>query len=188
MTLSPTPAGVVVRDATDADMPAVHAIYAHHVRTGTGTFEEAPPPSLDDMIGRRAALLASGHPWLVATDGPDGAVLGYAYAGPFRLRSAFRYTVEDSVYIAPEALRRGVGRALLTALLDRCTAAGFRQMLALIGDSENAGSVGLHAALGFEHGGKMSAVGLKFGRWLDVVIMQKPLGQGATDLPTEEPK
>jgi len=169
-----------VEPATDADLPEIAAIYGHHALTGTGTFETAPP-SIEEMAARRAAGLAAGYSWLVARDATG--VLGFAYYGPFRPRSAYRWTVEDSVYIRDDARGQGVGGALLASLLAGAEAAGFRQMFALIGDSDNAGSVRLHASLGFAHTGTMRAAGLKFGRWLDVVIMQRSLGLGDAGLP-----
>ncbi len=170
-----------IRDAADTDLPAIHAIYAHHVANGLGTFEETPP-TLEEMRARRAAIVEKGLPWLVATD-TSGAILGYAYAGPFRPRSAYRFAVEDSIYVGANAARQGVGKKLLAELIARCQAWGARQMLAVIGDSGNAGSIGVHKALGFEHGGVMHAVGFKHGRWVDVVIMQRALGDGRDTLP-----
>lgn len=172
---------MIIRDAADADLPAIHAIYAHHVANGLGTFEETPP-TLEEMRARRAAIVEKGLPWLVAT-GENGAILGYAYAGPFRPRSAYRFAVEDSIYVGANAARQGVGKKLLAELIARCQAWGARQMLAVIGDSGNAGSIGVHKALGFEHGGIMHAVGFKHGRWVDVVIMQRALGDGRDTLP-----
>ena len=162
-----------VREATSADISAITAIYAHHVLHGLGTFEETPPDEAD-MAARFAAVNDSGHPWLIAED-ETGAVLGYAYATPFRPRSAYRFTVENSVYVAPSAHRRGAGRALLEALIDACRDLGKREMLAVIGDSGNAGSIGLHAACGFGHTGHFRDVGFKHGRWVDIVFMQKTL-------------
>jgi L-amino acid N-acyltransferase YncA len=133
------------------------------------------------MARRRAAVVARGLPYLVAE--VEGAVLGYAYAGPYHTRSAYRFTLEDSIYVAPHAVGRGIGRTLLAELLDRCTALGYRRMLAIIGDSGNAASIGLHAAAGFRHVGTLPSVGLKFGRWLDVVLMQRPLGPGDDTTP-----
>lgn len=173
---------LVVRPSEEADLPAIQAIYQHHVLTGTGTFEE-DPPTLAEMTARRAKVLGGGYPYLVAVDPTDGTVAGYAYVGPYRERSAYRFMVEDSIYIAPGRQGQGVGRLLLTALLAECEARGYRQIVAVIGDSANAGSVGLHAALGFQHVGKFTAAGLKFGRWLDVVFMQKALGAGAETVP-----
>ncbi|CAN5176852.1 GNAT family N-acetyltransferase [soil metagenome] len=172
--------GPLVRDATVADLAALTAIYGHNVLTGTGTFETIPPD--ESEMGRRfAAIAALDLPWLVA-DIDDG-VVGYAYAGPFRTRPAYRFTVETSVYVGAGATGRGVGRALLIELIARCDALGLRQMLAVIGDSENAASIGLHAAQGFELIGTMPAVGWKFERWLDVVFMQRQLGPGETQAP-----
>lgn len=162
-------------------MPAVAAIYAHHVRHGTGTFE-LEPPTLADMLARRAEVLARGLPWLVAEDG--GQVLGYAYCNWFRPRPAYRYAAEDSIYIAPDTAGRGLGRALLAELLAGAERAGMRKMVAVIGDSANVGSIGLHRACGFAHAGTLAATGWKFNRWLDTVLMEKTLGAGATTSPT----
>lgn len=178
--LPPASPGLAVRDARGDDMAAVQAIYGHHVLHGLGSFEETPP-TLDDMMARRAAVLAAGLPWLVAE--VDGHIAGYAYAGPFRPRAAYRYAVEDSVYISPDFTRRGVGRALLVALIARCEAGPWRQMLAVIGDSGNDGSVGLHRSLGFTDVGTFRSVGFKFGGWVDVVFMQRMLGEGDATLP-----
>lgn len=173
MTGLPTaPLPVVIRDATEADMEAVQAIYAFYVTRTAASFEEIPP-DVEEMKRRRAAVLARGLPYLVADD--DGEVLGYAYAGAFRTRSAYRYTIEDSIYVAPFVVRRGIGRALLAELITRCTALGFRQMIGVIGDSANQGSIGVHRSLGFRQEGVLRGVGLKFGRWVDVVIMHRPL-------------
>ena len=176
----PIPGAVTIRDARAADMAAVQAIYAHHVHHGFGTFEEEPP-TLDDIRARHAVIVGAGMPWLVAEVG--GRVAGYAYAGPFRARAAYRFTVEDSIYVGEDFARKGVGRVLLAALIARCEAGPWRQMLAVIGDSGNDGSVGLHRALGFSHLGTMKAVGFKHGRWVDVVMMQRPLGAGDATLP-----
>jgi phosphinothricin acetyltransferase len=170
----------LVRTATAADAAALAAIYSHHVLHGFGTFEEIPP-SPADMDARRLAVVAHGLPYLVAE--ADGRVLGYAYAAPFRPRAAYRYTVEDSIYVAPEAQGRGVGRALLAAVLDQCAALGLRQVVAVIGDSNNAGSIAVHRALGFEPAGVGRNVGFKHGRWVDVVWMQKPLNGGDAGTP-----
>jgi phosphinothricin acetyltransferase len=166
-----------VRAAAMSDVRALTAIYANHVLHGLGTFEETPPDE-PNMAARLQGVIGDGHPWLVAED-EDGAILGYAYATPFRPRSAYRFTVENSVYVAAEAHRRGAGRALLEALIDACRALGKREMLAVIGDSGNAGSIGLHLACGFEHTGHFRNVGFKHGRWLDIVFMQKTLTGGA---------
>jgi len=169
-----------IRPATADDLAAIQAIYAHHVLHGLGTFE-TEPPDLDEMKRRHAQITADGFPYLVAVDA--ARVLGYAYANHFRTRAAYRNTVEDSIYVADDAAGRGVGKALLSALIERCTALGLRQMLAVIGDSGNAGSIGVHRACGFEHTGVMKAVGRKFDRWVDVVIMQRALGPGASTPP-----
>lgn len=161
-------------------MVAVQAIYAHHVRHGLGSFEEEPP-GLDEILARRLGYLERSMPYLVAED--DGVVCGYAYAAPFRPRSAYRHTVEDSIYVAPDQNRRGIGSALLAELIDQCTTLGYRQMVAVIGDSGNRASIRVHERLGFRHAGLLQAVGFKFGRWVDSVIMQRPLGPGATNLP-----
>jgi phosphinothricin acetyltransferase len=161
-----------IRDARPDDLPAVTAIYAHHVLHGTASFEEEPP-DLDAMAARWRLVTERGLPWLVAE--ADGALLGYSYANLYRERSAYRHTVEDAVYVAPEAIRRGAGRALLAEVVDRCARDGRRQMVAVIGDSANAGSIGLHAALGFRHVGVLEKVGFKFGRWIDSVLMQRAL-------------
>lgn len=172
-----------IRDAADADLPALAEIYAHHVLTGVASFEEVPP-SVDEMASRRAAVLALGAPYLLAE--LDGRITGFAYAGTYRGRPAYRYTVEDSVYVAPNAFGRGVGKALLTEVIRRCEAAGFRQMIAVIGGSDNAGSIALHARLGFAPVGTFRSAGFKFGRWVDSVLMQRALGPGDTSLPTRD--
>jgi phosphinothricin acetyltransferase len=169
-----------IRPATPADVPAIAAIYGHHVLHGFGTFEEVPP-SDREIANRLSAVQAAGHPYLVATS--DDVVLGFAYAAPFRPRAAYRYTVEDSIYIAPEAVGRGVGRALLSAVIAACEALGKRQMIAVIGDSANAASIGLHTALGFEHSGVGRSVGFKHGRWVDIVYMQRALNGGDGSVP-----
>jgi L-amino acid N-acyltransferase YncA len=165
-----------IRPSTDADLDAVTAIYADAVLRGTGTFELEPPAS-EEMARRRADVLARGLPWLVAER--SGTVVGYAYANHFRPRPAYRFCVEDSVYIAADARGAGVGRLLLAELVARSEAAGARQMLAVIGDAANAGSIGVHRALGFRPCGTFEAAGWKFDRWLDVVLMQRALGPGA---------
>ena len=171
----PSVSGTVIRPSTAADVEAITRIYAWHVLNGTGTFEIEPPDRLE-IERRRADVLAKGLPWLVLESA--GAVAGYAYAGPFRPRPAYRFCVEDSVYLAPESAGRGFGRLLLAELLARCEALGARQMLAVIGDSANAASIGVHRALGFAPAGTLRAAGWKFDRWLDVVLMQRPLGRG----------
>lgn len=169
-----------IRDATAGDMAAIAAIYAQDVTGGTGTFE-LDPPDVGEMIRRHATITALGLPWLVAE--VDGAVAAYAYAGPFRTRPAYRYTVEDSIYVDAAHQGKGLGKALLVELIARCAALGLRQMLGVIGDSANAGSVALHAACGFEMVGTMTSVGWKFEQWRDVVFMQRALGPGQTKAP-----
>jgi phosphinothricin acetyltransferase len=181
--LAPPPV-VRVRDANDADIEALRAIYAYYVLRTTASFEEVPP-SIDEMRRRLAEIRALGLPYLVAEI--DGEVLGYCYAGPFRPRSAYRYTIEDSVYVAPLVVRHGIGVALLTRLIERCTALDYRQMIGVIGDSANLSSIALHRRLGFLQEGVLRGVGLKFGRWMDVVIMHRPLGN-ANAAPPELPK
>ncbi len=177
-----TAASLLIRPSTPADLPAITAIYGWNVLNGTGTFElEAPDEA--DMSRRRDDVLSKGLPWLVAERG--GVVLGYAYANHFRPRRAYRFCLEDSVYLAADAKGQGLGRLLLAELLARCEAAGARQMLAVIGDSANLGSIGVHRTLGFEPIGVMKAAGWKFERWLDVVLMQKSLGQGADTTPVD---
>ena len=172
----PSPAAALtLRPSTEADLPAIQAIYAQAVEHGTGTFE-TEVPSVEEMGRRRAEVLGRKLPWLVAERG--GEVLGYAYANYFRPRLAYRFCVEDSIYLAPAAQGQGVGRLLLAELIARCEAAGARQMLAVIGDAHNAGSVGVHTALGFQHTGVLKSAGWKFDRWLDVVLMQRTLGLG----------
>jgi L-amino acid N-acyltransferase YncA len=166
---------MIVRDATKADAEALAAIYGDAVLHGFGTFEE-DPPSAADMDARRRAVQTQGMPYLVAE--LDGQVLGFAYAGPFRPRAAYRYTLEDSVYVSPAAKGKGVGRAVLSAVIAACEAMGIRQLMAVIGDSGNSGSIGLHRALGFEQTGVGRSVGFKHGRWVDIVHMQKPLNGG----------
>ncbi len=161
-----------IADATRRDFADIQSIYAHHVLHGTGTFEETPP-SLEEMLKRHDQILSAGYAWLVARD--VLGVLGYGYYNAFRARAAYRFTVEDSIYIRDSVVGQGVGGALMAALLARAAAGGFKQMLAVIGDSGNHGSIALHAKAGFEPAGVMRAVGYKFGRWLDVVTMQKAL-------------
>ncbi|MFO1350345.1 MAG: N-acetyltransferase family protein [Gammaproteobacteria bacterium] len=172
--------GIVIRAARAGDLGTIQAIYAHHVLHGTASFEEIPP-STAEIAERRAAMLARDLPYFVAEVGDR--VVGYAYAAPYRPRSAYRYTVEDSVYIDPQHLGRGIGRALLARLIEACENAGLRQMVAVIGDSANAASIALHAKLGFQRAGLLPAVGFKFGRWIDSVLMQRSLGKGASEPP-----
>jgi len=169
-----------IRAATEADIAEIQSIYAHHVLTGAGTFEEVPP-SVEEMADRVAKVLQRGWSWLVATDATG--VLGYAYYTQFRDRSAYRFCAEDSVYVREDVRGQGVGKALVARLIDDATAAGMRQMIAVIGDAENTGSIGVHASLNFHMVGTMRAAGIKFGRWLDVVTMQRPLGRGDADIP-----
>ena len=173
---------LLIRPSTNADLPALARIYGDAVRHGTGTFELDAPDEAE-MARRRDAVLANGLPWLVAER--DGGVFGYAYANHFRPRRAYRFCVEDSIYLDERARGRGVGRVLLAELLAQCAARGARQMLAVIGDSANAGSIGVHRACGFEDNGVLKAAGWKFGRWLDVVLMQKALGEGAATEPRD---
>ena len=171
---------VLIRPATEADLPGITAIYDHAVRTGTATFELIPP-DLAEMTRRFGALRDGGFPYLAAE--LDGAVVGYAYAGPYRPRPAYRFTVENSIYLAPASHRRGIGIQLLQRLIAECEARGYRQMIAVIGDSANAGSIGVHTRAGFQMIGTHPSVGLKFGRWLDTVMMQLALGEGDTTIP-----
>ncbi len=171
---------ILIRDVADTDIPAIQEIYAHHVLEGLASFEETPPDR-DEITRRRDALRDAGYPYRVAEVG--GVVKGYAYAGPYRSRPAYRHTVENSVYVEPGAMRRGIGHRLLEDLIGRCTELGYRQMIAIIGDSGNQASIGLHARLGFEKTGVQPSVGFKFGRWVDSVIMQRPLGEGDRALP-----
>ena len=166
-----------IRPATLADIPAIARIYAHAVATGTASFELTPPTD-DEMRQRMQAILDGKFPYFVAE--LESKVAGYAYASFYRMRPAYRFTVEDSVYVAPENHRRGIGRALLEKLIESCTAHGFRQMIAVIGDSDQAASIGVHRACGFSDAGNLRNVGWKFGRWLDTVLMQRALGKGST--------
>ncbi|MBX3539769.1 MAG: N-acetyltransferase [Chelatococcus sp.] len=169
-----------VRDAEEADMAAVQAIYEYHVLNGLATFEEVPP-DVAEMQRRRQEVLKLGLPYLVAEIA--GKVVGYSYATTYRPRVAYRFTVEDSIYVADGLGGKGIGRALLRELITRCEAGQWRQMLAVIGDSRNAGSIGLHTSLGFTFIGTLPAVGFKFGGWVDSVLMQRSLGEGQTTLP-----
>lgn len=168
---------LTIRPSEPADVDAITAIYGWNVRHGTGTFE-LDPPDAAETARRRADVLAQGLPWLVAEAG--GTVVGYAYASRFRPRPAYRFSLEDSIYLAPEARGRGIGRVLLAELIARCQARGARQMFAVIGDSANVASIGVHRALGFTPVGLLCDAGWKFERWLDVVMMQRALGHGAT--------
>jgi len=173
---------LLLRDSGAADVAACAAIYREAVRNGTGTFELEEPDDAE-MGRRRDAILAQGLPWLVAERG--GRVLGYAYANQFRPRRAYRFCVEDSIYLDPAARGQGVGRLLLAELIARCERLGIRQMLAVIGDAANKGSISVHASCGFEHSGVFKAAGWKFERWLDVVMMQRRLGAGADSAPID---
>jgi L-amino acid N-acyltransferase YncA len=175
----------VIRPATEADLPFITEIYDHAVRFGTATFELVPP-DLAEMTRRFRALTDGGFPYLVAE--VDGRVIGYAYAGPYRPRPAYRFTVENSVYLQPAIHRRGIGLQLMRRLITESVQRGYRQMIAVIGDSANAGSIGVHTKCGFQMIGTHPHVGLKFGRWLDTVMMQLPLGEGATTVPADTSK
>lgn len=171
---------IAVRASADADIPAITALYARHVLHGTASFEEVPPDKAE-IARRRADILGRGLPYLAAEC--EGQLVGYAYAGLYRTRSAYRFTLENSVYVADGMSRRGIGRALMDPLIEMCEAAGYRRMIAAIGDSANHGSIGLHSACGFRHVGILPAVGFKFGRWLDGVLMERPLGDGSDSPP-----
>ena len=164
-----------VRPAVTQDLPAIQSIYAHHVLHGLASFEEAAPP-LEEMRRRYEDVLAHGLPYLAAEE--KGELLGYGYCTLYRTRSAYRYTLEDSIYVKQGSQRKGVGKAVLAELIARCTALNYRQIVAVIGDSANAGSIGLHASLGFVRAGLLRSSGYKFGRWVDSVYMQLPLGSG----------
>lgn len=172
---------ILVRPSSETDLDAITAIYAHAVTHGTASFE-LDPPDRAEMMRRRAAILEGGYPYLVAEK--DGAVLGYAYAGAYRTRPAYRSTVEDSIYVAPSAQGQGVGRLLLTRLIEECEARDFRLMVAVIGDEESQGSIGLHRSLGFELAGILKGIGYKHGRWLSTVMMQRSIGRGMQEPPT----
>jgi phosphinothricin acetyltransferase len=174
---------LLVRDATDADMPAVQAIYTPYVLHGLATFEEVPPPS-DEMLSRKAAVLALGLPYLVAES--EGRVVGYSYATSYRARPAYRHTIENSVYVQDGLGGRGIGSALLAELIARCETGPFRQMLAVIGNSGNAASIALHRQMGFRHIGTFESVGFKLGQWVDTVLMQRGLGEGSATLPARK--
>jgi L-amino acid N-acyltransferase YncA len=169
-----------IRPSTDHDVPAITAIYGHHVQHGTGTFETTPP-SESDMAARRADVLSKALPYLVAEEA--GRVVGFAYCQWFKPRPAYRFSAEDSIYLHPDAAGQGLGKHLLTALIGQAEAAGIRKLIAVIGDSNNAGSVGVHKALGFEQVGVIKSCGWKFGRWLDIVLMEKPLGEADRTAP-----
>lgn len=182
MSATPAPARIVVRPSRPEDLPAITAVYAWNVEHGTGTFE-LEAPSAEEMARRRDEVLGRGLPWLAVES--EGRVMGYAYANYFRPRMAYRFALEDSIYLDPAARGRGLGRLLLAELLARCEAGGARQMLAVIGDSANAASIGLHRTLGFTDAGALRSTGWKFDRWLDVVILQRALGLGDTTAPVD---
>ena len=169
------PGAALLRDATEADLPAIQAIYAHHVLTGVASFEETPP-SVDDLRTRLASVRSHGLPYMVAEI--DGEVAGYCYATPYRPRAAYRNTIEDSIYVSDAYRGRGLGRVLLQALIERCEQGPWRQMVAVIADGGSGGSLSLHTQLGFELTGTLKAVGFKHGRWLDTTLMQRTLGVG----------
>jgi L-amino acid N-acyltransferase YncA len=175
--------GLVIRPSRDDDVDAIAAIYAHHVLNGLASFEEVPP-AVEEMARRRGDIVARGLPYLVAER--DTRVVGYCYAGPFRPRIGYRYTLEDSIYIDAGEVGRGIGRRLLAPVIERCTELGYRQMVAVIGGRETVASIRLHEALGFKHIGVFPAVGFKFGRWIDTVLMQRALGPGADTLPDRD--
>lgn len=177
-----TKPAVAIRVALDTDVDAIRAIYAHHVLHSLATFEEVPP-SIDEMRRRRQAIVEQGLPYLVASI--DGQVAGYCYASPYRPRSAYRYSIEDSVYLDPQWHGQGIGRALLVALIERCGQGPWRQMIAVVADSGSAASLTLHERLGFRRVGTLKSVGLKFGRWVDTELMQLPLGAGADGVPAD---
>jgi phosphinothricin acetyltransferase len=172
-----------IRDSREDDIMQVHSIYSHHVLRGTASFEEEPP-SVDEMLRRRASALGRGLPYLVAE--MDRRVVGYSYAMPYRSRRAYRFTLEDSVYVDHRLSRRGIGRELLSQLIAGCEAGEWRQMVAVIGDSGNTASIALHEHLGFRLVGTLRGVGYKFGRWIDTVLMQRALGTGDTTLPSNQ--
>lgn len=170
-----------IRPAVAADLTVIQRIYAHHVLTGLASFEETPP-DLPEMMRRWQVIASAGLPYVVTVDAA-GEIAGYAYAGAYRPRSAYRFTVEDSIYLDPRFVGKGLGRALLARLIEDATACGKRQMIAVIGDSANQASIGVHKALGFELTGTFRGIGLKFGRWVDTVLMQRSLGPGAASTP-----
>jgi phosphinothricin acetyltransferase len=175
------PPDALIRPSRDGDMAAIAAIYRHHVLHGTASFE-TEAPDLAEMIRRRGDLVGRGLPHLVLEQA--GAIRGYAYAGPYRPRAAYGNTVENSVYLAPDAIGLGFGRRLLAVLIEQCTALGLRQMVAVVGDSGNLASIRLHEQLGFRRVGTLEAVGFKHGRWLDTVLLQRALGPGDTAPPS----
>ncbi|NYT86865.1 GNAT family N-acetyltransferase [Pollutimonas harenae] len=177
---SDTSATTIIRDATPDDMAAIQAIYAHHVLRGTATFEEIPP-SVQEMQARLAHIVSLGLPYLLAES--NGQIAGYCYASSYRPRAAYRYTLENSIYLAENQMGRGLGKMLLHALINRCEQGPWRQMIAVIAGNNNLASIGLHRSLGFTHAGTQPATGFKFNQWIDVVFMQRALGAGSTTLP-----
>jgi phosphinothricin acetyltransferase len=173
-------ADYTIRPSRDEDVPAITAIYRHHVLHGVASFEEVPPDAAE-IARRRGEIVGRGLPYLVAERA--GRVIGYCYAGLFRPRVAYRFTVEDSVYVEADEIGRGRGRALLEQVISRCGELGYRQMVAVIGGRETLGSIRLHERLGFAHIGVLPAVGFKFGRWIDIIMMQRELGAGSDTLP-----
>jgi L-amino acid N-acyltransferase YncA len=176
---------LTLRPSTDADLPAITAIYAHHVTHGTGTFETTAPDEAD-MAARRADVLAKGLPYLVAEN--DGRVIGFAYCQWFKPRPAYRFSAEDSIYLDPAAAGQRIGHKLLAELTKQAEAAGIRKLIAVIGDSDNVRSIGVHRGVGFRHVGTIEACGWKFDRWLDIVLMEKSLGEGSRTPPGAPPK
>ncbi|MBP8019539.1 MAG: N-acetyltransferase [Hylemonella sp.] len=173
----------IIRASTEADISAIAAIYSHHVLTGTGTFEiEPPPPS--EMAARRSDVLSKGLPYLVMTEGDT--LLGFAYCNWFKPRPAYRFSAEDSIYMDPMANGKGLGRSLLAELIRQAEAAGVRKLLAVIGDSANAASIGVHRSVGFQPVGTLKSTGWKFGRWLDVVLMDRAIGHGDSTTPVRQ--
>ena len=171
---------VLIRASRDDDIDAIASFYQQSVATGTASWEY-DPPSVEEMAKRRHAVIANGFPYLVAE--MDSRLVGYCYASTYRARIGYRFVVEDSVYVAPDMQGRGIGKMLLVALIGECEKLGFRQMIAVIGDSENAGSIALHERCGFQHAGRFNGIGYKFGRWLDSVKMMRALGTGSSSAP-----
>jgi phosphinothricin acetyltransferase len=178
--IGPAGSGIIIRASRESDLAAITAIYGHYVLHGVASFEDTPP-ELEELARRRREILTRGLPYFVAER--SGQVLGYCYASSYRTRSAYRFTVEDSIYIGAANIGRGIGRALLSALIERCSELGYRQMVAVIGGSDQWPSIRLHEALGFARTGLLPAVGFKFGSWVDTVLMQRALGLGATTPP-----
>ncbi len=173
---------MIIRDVTQTDMPTIHEIYSEQVLNGVSSWEEEPP-TLDEMTQRKNAILDGGYPFLVCE--VNGKVAGYSYASAYRPRPGYRYTVENSIYIHKDFHKMGIGRRLLDALIERCEAKGFRQMVAVIGDSNNHPSIDFHKRMGFIHAGTIKSIGFKFGRWMDSVIMQRPIGDEDKTLPSD---